>query len=186
MIAKDKEIQVTNRDRGSVGYEIPDLGNLNRQFQAGETKTLTFEELEKLSWIPGGDYLLKNCLMIDDPEAVEALLNHVEPEYYYTEKELIKLMTTGSLNQFLDCLDFAPQGVLDMVKDLAIRLPLNDVAKREAILEKLGFDVTNALRIKEETEDDKKEQEQGSKRRAAAPVVDAEKPVRRYIKATPQ
>ena len=176
MIAKDKEIQVTNRDRGSVGYEIPDLGNLNRQFQAGETKTLTFEELEKLSWIPGGDYLLKNCLMID---------NHVEPEYYYTEKELIKLMTTGSLNQFLDCLDFAPQGVLDMVKDLAIRLPLNDVAKREAILEKLGFDVTNALKIKEDSEENK-EKEQGSKRRAAAPVVDAEKPVRRYIKATPQ
>ena len=58
MVDKDKIIKVTNRDKGSVGYIIPDLGNLNRQFQPGETKDLTFEELQKLSWIPGGMYIL--------------------------------------------------------------------------------------------------------------------------------
>ena len=182
MIDKNREIQVTNRDRGTVGYTIPDLGNLNRQFQSGETKTLTFEELEKLSWIPGGEYILENCLVIDDPEVVNALLNHVEPEYYYTKEDLIKLMTTGTLDQFLDCLDFAPEGVLEMVKELAVELPLNDVAKRQAILEKLNFNVTSALALKE---DEPKEESTG-KRRAAAPVKEETKPVRRYIKATPQ
>ena len=31
-------------------------------------------------------------------------------------------MTTGSLDQFLDCLDFAPSVVKDMIKDLAVEL----------------------------------------------------------------
>jgi len=62
-------------------------------------------------------------------------------------------MQTGSLDEFLDCLDFAPEGVKDLIKNLAVDLPLNDVAKREAIFNKLGFNVDNAIRIKKESED---------------------------------
>ena len=60
-------------------------------------------------------------------------------------------MQTGSLDEFLDCLDFAPEGVKDLIKNLSVELPLNDVAKREAILNKLGFNVDNAIRIKRES-----------------------------------
>jgi len=56
-------------------------------------------------------------------------------------------MEHGSLDEFLDCLDFAPEGVKDLIKNLAVELPLNDVAKREAIFNKLGFNVDNAIRI---------------------------------------
>ena len=39
---EDKTIlKVSNRDNGSVGYTIPDLGNLHRTFQPGETKEVT-------------------------------------------------------------------------------------------------------------------------------------------------
>ena len=54
-------------------------------------------------------------------------------------------MLTGSLDAFLDCLDFAPEGVLQIIKDAAVELPLNDVQKRDAIKEKLGFDVSAAI-----------------------------------------
>ena len=102
MLKKDTMISVTNRDKGSVGYQIPDLGNLNRQFQSGETKEIAFEELEKLSWIPGGLYILENCLVIDNEEAVKALLHKVEQEYYYTKDDVKKIMTSGTLDEFLD------------------------------------------------------------------------------------
>lgn len=62
-------------------------------------------------------------------------------------------MAQGSLDEFLDCLDFAPEGVLDLIKNLSVELPLNDVAKREAIFNKLGFNVDNAIRIKKESTD---------------------------------
>jgi len=72
-----------------------------------------------------------------------------EQEYFYTKEDIIRLMQEGSLDEFLDCLDFAPEGVLESIKTLSVELPLNDVAKRKAILEKLNFNVDNAVRNKE-------------------------------------
>ena len=185
MIDKDKIIKVTNRDKGSVGYIIPDLGNLNRQFQPGETKDLTFEELQKLSWIPGGMYMLQNCLVLDDAAAVEELLGEVEPEYYYGEKNVKYLLQYGTLDEFLDCLDFAPAGVLDMIKDLAVELPLNDVQKREVIKNKLGFDVDFAVEMKRNANENH-EADHNGKRRAAVPKIEEKKeekaPTRRVVK----
>ena len=61
---EDKTIlKVSNRDNGSVGYTIPDLGNLHRTFQPGETKEVTMGELRKLSYLPGGLNILKNLLI---------------------------------------------------------------------------------------------------------------------------
>lgn len=150
---KSTLVKVLNRDNGAVVYEIPEMNGLKRVYQAGETKEVTFEELEKLSYIPGGMPLLKDSLVIlNNNEAIKILLGHVEPEYSYSKEDIINLMKNGSLEEFLDCLDFAPQGVKDLIKTLSVELPLNDVAKREAILNKLGFNVDNAVRIKKESD----------------------------------
>lgn len=152
MLQKDTLIKVLNRDNGSVCYSIPEMNGLRRVYQSGETKQVTFEELQKLSYIPGGMTLLKQNLVILNDEAVNRLLGHVEPEYRYTEADVIKIMREGSLDQFLDCLDFAPDGVKELIKTLAVEMPLNDVNKRQAIFNKLGFNVDNAIRIKKESE----------------------------------
>ena len=156
---KSTLIKVLNRDNGAVVYSIPEMNGLKRVYQAGETKEITFEEIEKLSYIPGGMELLQDCLVIlDNDEAIKEILGHVEPEYSYTKDDVINLMKNGSLDEFLDCLDFAPEGVKDLIKTLSVELPLNDVAKREAILNKLGFNVDNAIRIKRESEEPTKEE----------------------------
>ena len=148
MINKDTLIKVINKDNGVVGYTVPDLG-VHRNFYPGETKEVTYEELEKLSFIPGGMVILKELLEITDREAIKQLFSkEPEPEYHYTKDDVKQLLLTGTLDQFLDCLDFAPEVVKDMIKDMAVDLPLNDMAKRQAILEKMGFDVTKAIEIK--------------------------------------
>ena len=38
MLENNTLIKVINRDNGIVGYTIPDLNNLTRTFQKGETK----------------------------------------------------------------------------------------------------------------------------------------------------
>jgi hypothetical protein len=48
----------------------------------------------------------------------------------------------------LDALDFAPEGVIALIKDEAVKTNLNDMSKREAILDKTGFDVTKAIEIR--------------------------------------
>lgn len=169
MLDKDTLIKVTNRDNGYVGYTIPDLGNLHRNFAPGETKTIAFDELQKLSWVPGGERILKDYLIIDNDEAVRMLVADVEPEYFYTKEDVEKLLgPQGTLAQLQDCLDFAPTGVIELVKDVAVKTKLNDMSKREAIFQKTGFNVTNAIAINIETDGEEVEKTNSSRR--AAPI----------------
>ena len=164
---RSQRIKVLNRDDCAVIYSIPEMNGLRRVFQPGETKQITYEELEKLSYIPGGRSLLEGSLLIQDSEeAISLLIGHVEPEYKYSKNDIINLLKSGSLDELLDCLDFAPSGVKELIKDLAVELPLNDVAKRDAILEKLGFDVTKALEIQQMI-NDPDEKPKVAKRRVA-------------------
>ena len=145
MLDKNTLIKVVNRDNGTVGYTIPDLGNLHRNFQPKEEKEISMEELRKLSYLPGGEVLLRDCLIIKNEEAVAELLGVVEPEYHYTEAEIKQLLLYGTIDQFMDCLDFAPQGVVDLLKNMAVTLKVNNIEKREAIKAKTGFDVSKAI-----------------------------------------
>ena len=148
MINKDTLVTVINKYNGTVGYDVPDLG-VHRNFYPGEKKEILFDELEKLTFAPGGLAILSEYLEITNKEVIAKLFNkEPEPEYYYTKDDIKKLMTVGTLDQFLDCLDFAPESVKEIIKDMAVELPLNDVAKRKAIQEKLNFDVTKAIEIK--------------------------------------
>ena len=174
MIEKDREVKVTNRTSATVGYMIPELGNLRRKFQHGESKMIPYNELEKLSWMPGGMYLLKNSLVINDKEVVEELLQGVEPEYYYDDFAVKSLLEYGSMDQLLDCLDFAPDGVIDLIKKWAVDLPCNDVLKRQAILDKLGFDVTKAIELMAASRAEAEANGATSGRRAAPITADAD------------
>lgn len=141
-------IKVINKYSGVVGYEVPDL-NVHRNFFPNESKEISYDELEKLSFVPGGEVILREYLEITDKQVANQILHKApEPEYYYSEEDVKKIMKQGTLDQFLDCLDFAPNVILDMIKTLAVEMPLNDVAKRDAIKEKMGFDVTRAIEIK--------------------------------------
>lgn len=171
MIDKKTLIKVTNRDSGSVGYVIPDLNNLYRRFSAGETKTLTFEELEKLSWIPGGKRILTNYLKLDNEEAVAELLGEVQPEYYYSEDEVkILLSPEGTVEQLEDCLRYAPDGVLELIKKTAVETKLNDLAKRNAIKKILNFDVSAAIMVNEASAEGEGENTQVKTGRKSEPI----------------
>ena len=183
MILDTQKIQVANRTGGTLGYVIPEMNNLKRFFLDGETKSIEMGELRKLSWTPGGKVLLEQCLVIKNDNAIKELLGSVEPEYNYTEAEVKNLLINGSLDELKDAIDFAPAGVIDLIKKLAVDLKIKDIDKRDAIFEMTGFDVTKAIEInkmtieeeisaapKRRTEETKKEE------------VKSEAPVRRVIK----
>lgn len=178
-------VKIRNRDNAAVFYDIPELNGLHRVFQPGEIKEVSLDELIKLSYTPGGMSLLRNNFVLGDPQAVKIILGKVEPEYNYTAADIKNLMENGSLDEFLDCLDFAPEGVIEIIKTMAVNLPLNDVAKREAILNKTGFNVTNAINIKKETETETEKAPAAPVRRRVQKEGEAEpaKKTRRVIKS---
>ena len=149
----NKMYLVKNRSAGQVCYSIPDLV-IKKHLAPGETIKVSFDELEKLSNQPGGRQLMVNFLQIEEEEVLNNLDIKVQPEYYMNEKQIVELLTKGSLDAFLDCLDYAPTGVIDLVKDIAIKLPLADYDKKDALRQKTGFDVDKALLNKRAEEEE--------------------------------
>jgi len=141
----EKTVRVMNRSNAVVVYSLPELG-VRREFMAGEIKTIPVKELQALTYRPGGPYLIQNNLFIADEATVQEMPIKVEPEYYLDGPGVIKLLNgIDNMDEFLDALDFAPEGVLDLIKKYAVELPVNDSRKRAAIKKKLGFDVDAAL-----------------------------------------
>lgn len=147
-------VKVRNRSNGRSAYTLSqykDRANLRREFAPGETLEIDLDELEALTYVPGGKVLLTEYLQVLDKDAIEKLQLNVEPEYDMSREDIINILQNGSMDAFLDCLDFAPSGVLDLIKELAVDLPLNDAAKRKAIKDKLGLDVDLAIKNNEES-----------------------------------
>ncbi len=141
----NKIYQIKNRSASGVCYRIPEDG-IRRTFAPGEVKKIAWSELEKLSFQPGGRELLTHFLQILGPvEVAQDLGIKTEPEYNMSEADIVELLKNGTLDAFLDCLDFAPIGVIDLVKNISVQLPLENTAKREALKKKTGFDVAAAL-----------------------------------------
>lgn len=184
-----KYYDVTNRSGSRVIYNLPEMNNLHREFEVGETKKISEEELYKLSVRPGGLNIIAHYLLIKERKAMQDIGLKPEPEYYMSQVEIKNLLQNGSLDQFLDCLDFAPEGVIEIIKDMSVKLPLNDVSKRQALYEKTGFNVDSAIANDEAMKTDaERESGQASKRRVpiAEPPAAPDKPVRRTnYKITP-
>lgn len=144
MAKKTYYYNVKNRSASTVVYRIPE-DNIRRRFIPGETKRISYEELLHLSYQPGGRELMINFLQIQSEGVPKSLGINVEPEYRMSEQDVVELLKHGSLDQFLDCLDFAPEGVIELIKSFAVKLPLDNYEKRQALKNKTGFDVDAAI-----------------------------------------
>lgn len=137
-------VVVENRAAGKIVYRIPDRG-IRRELAPRQAIRVPKEEIEALSYTEGGLDLIRNHLLVKDEQILDDLNIHREPEYYMNADNVAKLIKEGSLNEFKDALDFAPDGVVDMIKDLSVQIPLNDFSKRQALKEMTGFDVDAAI-----------------------------------------
>ena len=137
-------MKVKNRSASVVGYTIPDL-NVRRRFAPGETKDVPQEELEKLLYQPGGAELFYSDLQVSAEDLRKLNGQEQEQEYFYSEQQVKDIMLTGSLDEFLDMLDFAPMGVINLIKTYSTSLPMTDMNKCDALKNKTGFDAMKAL-----------------------------------------
>ena len=174
MLNKNDKVAVKSRNGGEVFYRLSDSAGL-RTFNRGETQQVPFEEIEKLLYTPGGEYLIRNSLIIA-PEALEELGIKVYPEYFYTEDEVKELLENGTLDQLEDTLNFAPKGVIDIIHQMSIKIELPDTRKRKMIFEKTGFNIDGALAVNEALKEETEIKEDIEKPvRKAAPIKTVER-----------
>lgn len=156
----EKSYLVKNRSASVVVYVIPEEG-IRREFMPGESKRIEKSELDKLSFQPGGRELMTSFLQIAADEIIKEFNIPAEPEYFMNEQQVAELIAVGSLDAFLDCLDFAPKGVIDLIKKFAIDMPMTDTQKIQALKEKTGFDVAKALEMKRAEKEDEQAPTEG-------------------------
>lgn len=182
MLNNIDKIRVENRANAIVCYRVPE-SKVIRRFVPGEVKEIEMGELRQAIQIPGTYRLIESNLIIHNKEAVDELLPNAEPEYFYDKNDVIFLLEQGTVDQLKDALDFAPAGVIDLIKEQAVKTELNDMRKREAILEATNFNVSKAIEIKREAEAEVKTGAEIKTRRAAPigeeKVIEEEAPVRR-------
>ena len=159
-------MKVRNRSTSVVCYTVPDL-NIKRSFVAGEVKEIPREELAILIQQPGGRVILTEYLQVSREDIQQLDVLEPEQEYFYSDEDVKTIMLLGSQDEFLDMLDFAPEGVMDMIKTYAVQLPLTDINKIKALKEKTGFDSAKALENSID-EDGELQVAEAPKRRVAA------------------
>lgn len=138
-------ITVTNRSTGTVAYSIPEM-KVNRLFSVGETKPITEKELNALWSRHGGAVLIMNDLQVNDKEWCKKHWN-VPIEYFWGHEEIKKCLMEDSVELFSETIDYAPGGVIEIIKQLAWQLPLSDRNKAHVLREKLNFDVENVIKV---------------------------------------
>ena len=181
MLNNTDKIRIENRSNSIVSYHVPE-SNVVRRFVGNEVKEVSMGELRQAIQIPGTRRLIESNLIIHSKEAVDELLPNAEPEYFYNAKDVDFLLERGTLDQLRDALDFAPDGVVELIKNQAVKTELNDMRKREAILEQTKFDVTKAIEIRRMAQS---QADTEVKTRRSAPIAEnaqdeqSEAPVRR-------
>lgn len=192
-LTRDSKIKVTNRSNGTVILKVQDR-HFRAELNPKETRVLNYGDILDVAAQPGGRNLIYNFLLIQDAEALRQGLNvKEEPEYWLTEEKIPNWMNTCSLDEFKDALQFAPQGVLDLIKKYAVSQPLNDMAKRIAIKDALQFDVTLAITNNEKSGEDEAANAPSARRRSASVSYEvpgeeaaSTEPAPKYKRTTPK
>ena len=75
---------------------------------------------------------------------------NTNPEYWYDENDIKTILQGNNIELFEDAMDYAPEGMIDLIKDLAVSLPVTDNRKLEIIKKKTGFDAYKAQEYSKE------------------------------------
>ena len=184
-----KEYYVINRSDTSLTV-LMNHPYTNKVFEGyGKGCNFTLEELKVVNNTRGGRIALKNYLQIlDEREEVEKVLDalniEVEEEYFYNAKIVKYLLHEGSLDQLEDTLNFAPKGVVDLIKTLAVKLRLSDMNKITLISDKTGYDVLQMIQIDKEQEELRSEAPKEVKGKRKANPINLEEVEEKGQKAT--
>jgi len=164
MLKDDQLIRVKNLTGSSVVYRIPE-DNIRRSFNAFEEKEITYGELQKLYYRNGGDILIRDYLQIQNKEAATEFgvdPESFENEYSWDKNKVDSVLTTEHIDVLHDALDFAPEGIIDLIVSEAIRLRIVDINKRDLIQQYTGKNITKMIdaqvQLEKELGDEKKEE----------------------------
>lgn len=154
MLKDEQYVRVQNLTDSPVVYLLPE-DNLRRVYQPYEEKNIQVKELRKVFWQPGGPALVQEFLQIKNKELAEEF--GVDPEtfaheYSWDKEKVDKVLLSEDIDVLHDALDFAPEGIIDLITSEAVALRIPDVNKRNLIQEYTGKDINQMISMQVQLE----------------------------------
>ena len=150
-IPDDTKVEVQNMTSGTLSYRLP--SGPYRLFSNNMRMTVTAGELRELATTQGGRVLLQSHLSVHNPElAREFGVDEDTVEYTWTEEDIRRVLTEGDMDELLDALDFAPEGIVEELARKAVEWKIPDNNKIKAISEATNLDIASQIRNQEQIE----------------------------------
>lgn len=167
-----RKVKVTNRTSGMLGYTIDVLRVSRFWNKPGDYLNIAIDELLELKTVPGGMNILTNWVVIEDEEALKIVFDdqEVQPEYKYGLEEVDFLLYEATLEQLLDALDYAPEGVLNLILSNSKKKLPNTTAKISAINDKFNTNINQAFELNQGGLEDSEEAKEDVRPRRTAPI----------------
>ena len=168
-VKDDDVIEITNLLDCTCGY-IVDLTGVHRILPPHASFKVKASELRELFYQRGGQELLHDYIRVGNKALAQEFGVDVDntPEYNWGRKDVIDALNNPNIDILLDALDFAPDGIKQLIADVAVETEVADVNKRKAISDKLGIDVDAMITNKNLAAQEAKEKEEKPTRRRAA------------------
>lgn len=186
IIEDDVIVPVTNMVGHTVALQLNN--GIFRRFAPNATMNIAAGELRQASYNRGNLVIFQNFLHVGNKDlAAEFGIDSDEViEYNWTTADIKKCLETGSLEELLDALDFAPEGIKQELVDQAVNLEIPDERKRKAIQEKTGADISAMITNKHQYDNQSAsvEDEKPTQRRAAKKTTSSSRRVKKQTTDT--
>ena len=168
-VKDDDIIEITNLLDCTCGY-IVDLTGVRRILPPHASFKVKASELRELFYQRGGQELLHDYIRVGNKALAQEFGVDVDntPEYNWGRKDVIDALNNPNIDVLLDALDFAPDGIKQLIADVAVETEVADVNKRKVISDKLGIDVDAMITNKNLAAQEAEEKEEKPARRRTA------------------
>lgn len=169
----EKKYKVSSKYQGYLSVKEANTGIIRAFPYFGFEMRLSLTDLQNIAYAPGGRYILENRLLFEDPEIIELLQIHLEPEDRFTKENIQDLLKNGTDEQLQDALEFGSLGTKELIKDAAVEMKLPNTHKRKIISDSVGVDINKVIDFSEDEEENKTvvSQNTASTSRRSAPFV---------------
>lgn len=170
ILADSTLVPVRNLVNHKVVYTIPDQ-NRRIVFEPFQERKISAGELRALHYTAGGETLLHEYLCVMNKDLREEFnipSDQIEYDWTLNDIKYILLDNKASIEALQDALDFAPEGIREMIIDYAVTLKIPDTNRRKVISQMTGIDINKQIEFAEQLDDGGAEQPVLGQRRVKA------------------
>jgi len=144
-------VPVRNMVNHRVVYVIPEE-HRRVVFEPFQERKIAAGELRRLNYTIGGEVLLHDYLCVKSVDMrAELNIPKDQIEYDWTLEDIKRVLTdlNSPIEALQDALDFAPEGIREMIVDYAVTLKIPDSNRRRVISKMTGVNIDKMIEMAE-------------------------------------